>query len=770
MHNRRHTSNNNKSASKKYSAVYYLRRYISLCLFIILIMPLTSQQSEYEVKESKYIVQDTVYKTRPSVGIVLSGGGAKGFSHIGVLKVIEEAGLPIDYIAGTSMGSIVGGLYAIGYSPEMMHTLVKEQNWDAVMSDAIPRKYISVDEKMLDRHYLATFPFRNKKIEMKSAIYDGAMVNLLLARLTSPAYKIDDFSELSIPFLCVAADIETAEAYEMTKGNLQRSIRASMSIPFYFAPVELDNRLLIDGGMRNNFPVSNLRDKGIDIIIGVNVQRDFRKKEDLNSLAKILDQMIAMTDIDANIKAQEEVDIHIKPDLSNYGMMDFNYYDTIIALGEQTAREYLPEFKRLADSIKSIQEYTIDRPHVEPLDSIFVVSLKVKGVNNESISFIRKSMGKYYPATMSIDDIETSIMRIYATGYYNDIWYELEPAAKGVNLILHCKEKEEETVSVAAHYDTDYGIGILANLTLKNIFSFPKRSTLSADINIAEDPYFKLRFHSNLSQKFKYGMDLSIISLFMNQYHDDIINNSYSVQDNKLDIFTVFMPTLEQQFRMGITANYVHLRDNLVHNVSSDNYDFISYAYFNYHLNNEDSPSFASRGWKFNLNGKYIVPVIKNEDGSRMNNSIVLRADIDGAIAVGKKHSLKLGATIGSSVWDCEPPISHQFFVGGQSHMKYFDNIISFDGLRFTQLYGDHIALAKMSWQYNFYKKLYAIANVNGGYVTADYDRWFDDDNFVFGCGFTLGMQTMAGPIEVSLMGSNKCSNLVGFLNVGYWF
>ena len=708
--------------------------------------------------------------TRPRVGVVLSGGGAKGFAHIGVLKVIEESGLPIDYIAGTSMGSIVGGLYSIGYSPETMIRLVKEQNWDAVMSDAIPRKYISVDDKILDRHYLATFPFRNRKIEMKSAIYDGAMVNLLLARLTSPVYNIRNYSELSVPFLCVAADIETAEAYEMTRGNLQRSIRASMSIPFYFTPVEVDGRLLIDGGMRNNFPVHNLRDKGLDIIIGVNVQRDFRKKDDLNSLAKILDQMIAMTDIDANMKAQEDVDIHIKPNLSNFGMMDFNYYDTIIALGEQAARQYLPEFKRLADSIKSIEDYTLERPDREPLDTIFVISLKVKGVKQESENFIKKSLGKHYPATMAIDDIETSIMRIYATGYFSDIWYELEPAVKGVNLVIHCKEREEETVSVAAHYDSDYGIGILANVTLKNILKFPTRSTLSADINIAEDPYFKLRLHSNVSQKFKYGVDLSVISLFMNQYSDYVINNSYSVQDNKLDIFFEFMPNLKRQFRIGTAANYVHLRDNLIHTVSSDNYDFISYAYFNYYINNEDSPTFASRGWKFNLNGKYIMPVIKMDDGSMMKNSIVLKADVSGSIAIGKRHSLKIGATLGSSLLQEEPPLSYQFFVGGQSNMNYFDNIISFDGLRFTQLYGDHIAIAKMSWQYNFYKNLYAIANVNGGYINSDYNSWFSDKSFVFGCGLTFGIETMAGPIELSLMGSNRCSDLVGFLNVGYWF
>lgn len=707
---------------------------------------------------------------RPRVGVVLSGGGAKGFAHIGVLKVIEESGLPIDYIAGTSMGSIVGGLYAMGYSPETMIELIEKENWDAVMSDAVPQKYIPIDEKIMDRHYLATFPFRNKKIQMRSAIYDGEMINLLLARLTSPAYKISNYNDLPIPFLCVASDIETAEAYEMTRGNLQRSIRASMSIPFYFTPVEVDRRLLFDGGVRNNFPVHNVRDKGIDIIIGVDVQRDFHKKEDLNSLAKILDQMIAMTDIEANKKAKKEVDIYIKPQLAKYGMMDFNSYDTIIAIGEETAREYLPQLKRLADSIKSIQDYTIERPDTRPLDSIYVVALKIEGVKQENYNFIKKSIGKSYPSKIAIEDIETAIMRIYATGYYNDIWYDLVPAVKGANLVIHCTEKEEESVSIAAHYDTDYGIGVLANITLKNILRFPKRSTLAADLNIAEDPYFKLRFHSNLSQKFKYGADVSVTSLFMNQYYDKTINNSYSVQDNKLDLFMEFMPTLEQQLRIGIAGNYVHLRDNLIHVVGSDNYDFISYLYLNYRVDNENSPTFASKGWKFNINGKYITPNIKLEDGKKMGNSIVIKADLDCSIALGKKHSLKLGATAGSSLGNNEPPLSYQFFVGGQSHMKYFDNIISFEGLRFTQLYGDHIALAKVSWQYNFYKNFYAIANFNGGYVSKEYNEWFDDNNFTFGCGLTLGMKTMAGPVEVSLMGSNRCSDLVGFLNIGYWF
>lgn len=747
----------NSRVSKNKAFVFSLLPFVFSLLFFVFCHNAMAQQKSDSL-------------SRPRVGLVLSGGGAKGFAHIGALKVIEEAGLPIDYIAGTSMGSIIGGLYAIGYSPEKMEQLVKEQNWNAIMSDAIPHKYISIDDKMLDRHYLATFPFRDKKIQMKSSIYGGEMINLLLARLTSPVYQIRDYSELSVPFLCVATDMENAEAYEMSKGNLQRSIRASMSIPFYFSPVMLDGRLLVDGGLRNNFPVPNVRNKGLDIIIGVDVQRDFHKKEEINSMAVIMDQIIAMSDIDAYTKAKNEVDIYIKPELAKYGMMDFNYHDTIIALGEQAARGKLPQLKRLADSIRNICDYKIERPDINPLDTVYVVSLKIEGVSDESSIFIRKSFARNYPTTMSLKDIETSIMRIYATGYYKNIWYEFKPAPKGVNLVLHCKKKEEETVSIAAHYDTDYGIGILANVTLKNVLRFPRRSTLSADLNIAEDPYFKLRLHSNVSQKFKYGSDISITSLFMNQYDDDVINNSYSVQDNKLDIFVEYMPTLEQQFRVGMVANYVHLRDNFVHVVDADNYDYISYTYINYHIDNEDSPTYASRGWKLNVNAKYIMPVVELDDGSRMRNSVLIKCDMNGNISMGDKNTLKLGATVGTSIGQNEPPLRYNFFLGGQSHMKYFDNIISFDGLRFTQLYGDHIAIGKISWQCNFYKNIYAIANFNAGYVANNYDIWFAEDSFVFGCGLTLGMKTMAGPIEISLTGSNRCSGMVGFLNVGYWF
>lgn len=182
---------------------------------------------------------------RPLVGVSLSGGGAKGFAHLGALKVIEEAGVPIDFIGGTSMGAIMGGLYAIGYSVEDIIAIVRSQDWNKIMADEIPQYYVPADKKYFYRHYLATFPLVNNKIQIESGLYEGNLVNMLLTRYTAPVYHIRDYSELSIPFLCVAADVNNAEPVEMTSGVLHRSIRASMAIPFYFTPVIMDDKVLL---------------------------------------------------------------------------------------------------------------------------------------------------------------------------------------------------------------------------------------------------------------------------------------------------------------------------------------------------------------------------------------------------------------------------------------------------------------------------------------------------------------------------------------------
>ena len=238
---------------------------------------------------------------RPSVGLVMSGGGAKGFAYIGILKVIQKAGLRIDYVAGTSMGSIVAGLYAAGYHPDSIQKIVYQQDWDMVLADEIPRAEIAYDEKEFGSKYILSLPFRKKKLSMMASLHEGQEVDQILNYYLSPVYNIDDFNDLNVPFLCIGTDLLTGEAVEINSGDLPSAIKASMSIPGYFSPTKYGDRYLVDGGVVDNYPVLSVKDKGIDIIIGADVQSGLKSDiDDLQSITAVIDQIISFYRVESN--------------------------------------------------------------------------------------------------------------------------------------------------------------------------------------------------------------------------------------------------------------------------------------------------------------------------------------------------------------------------------------------------------------------------------------------------------------------------------------
>lgn len=214
---------------------------------------------------------------RPSVGLVLSGGGAKGFAYIGLLRVIREAGLPIDYIGGSSIGSIIGGLYALGYDPDTIAKVIRSVDWDKLLKDVMDRRYVSFEEKEYSENNIIKLPIKNKKVGLGSSMYQGQEINLLLNYFFSPAYKTTDFHKLPVPFLCIGTDLFTGDAITLDKGYLAMAIRASMSIPGYFSPTDYMGYYLVDGGVVNNYPVKEVKDMGARIILGGDVQSGLYK-------------------------------------------------------------------------------------------------------------------------------------------------------------------------------------------------------------------------------------------------------------------------------------------------------------------------------------------------------------------------------------------------------------------------------------------------------------------------------------------------------------
>ncbi|MDP5081745.1 MAG: patatin-like phospholipase family protein, partial [Winogradskyella sp.] len=268
---------------------------------------------------------------KPKVGLVLSGGGAKGFAHIGVLKVIDSLGIEIDYIAGTSMGAVIGALYATGYSGLQLEAMFNNQDFDELINDKFPREAKSLYERENSEKYAVSLPFSKFKITLPSALSRGQNVYNLLYQLMLPVNDIRDFEELPIPFFCVATDIETGESLILDEGRLAEAVSASSALPSLFQPVTIGDRILVDGGVTNNFPVEELRAKGMDIIIGVDVQDALKDREALKSAPDILMQINNFRTIDLMKNKAPLTDIYIKPDITDFSVISFTEGNDIIA-------------------------------------------------------------------------------------------------------------------------------------------------------------------------------------------------------------------------------------------------------------------------------------------------------------------------------------------------------------------------------------------------------------------------------------------------------
>ena len=506
-----------------------------IAMMIILIM--TVFVADIQAK----ILEDSLTQ-RPKVGVVLCGGGAKGFAQIRILKAIDEAGIPIDYIGGTSIGSIIGALYAVGYDPETIEKLVREQDWNRVLYDQFPETLMPIDKKLNERNYLATFPITDGKVKVKSSFVDGVYVNLLLSRLMLPASGVTDYKKLPVPFYCIATDVEHACQYEMDSGDLSRSVRASMSIPFLFQPVRIDGRLLIDGGMVNNFPVRNMKEHGADIIIGIDLEDESIPASQIDNSLQLFTSLMNLSSLEESLYARSHCNIYIKPNLHGRDMLSFNDFDSIIQFGQDAADKFYPAFVRLADSLQQLSHFEIDRPHVQPIYKLKIVDVKVEGNVMHKEAFARM-FSKDFPAEMSLDKIDETIVKLKTTEYYDNLWYDVEETPDGYVLIVHGDEDADLTASVAIHYDSNYGIGTLVNLTFKNFMKSIDRSVISIDLNIAENPYIQGHFNKHMGKYFRFGSDLGAYSLKMNQYTDKQITDSYSIQDNNLDVYAEFQAT-----------------------------------------------------------------------------------------------------------------------------------------------------------------------------------------------------------------------------------
>jgi NTE family protein len=303
---------------------------------------------------------------RPRIGLVLSGGGARGVAHVGVLKVLEDMHVPVDAIAGTSMGAVVGGLYASGLSAREIEKIMTSLNWQDAFRDRPPREDLTLRRKQEDQSFLVKFPLgvRGGRILLPKGLIEGQSLNELLRRLTLPVVRITKFDDLPTRFRAVATDLESGEAVVLDSGDLTSAMRASMSAPGIFAPVEREGRILVDGGIADNVPVDIARRMGVDIVIVVDVGAPLLGRDRLKDVTSISNQMLAIL-IRRNAEQQLATlgpkDVLIAPPLGEASSFDFGAVGRVIGAGEAAARADAPALRQLAVSEEEMQRYEAHR-------------------------------------------------------------------------------------------------------------------------------------------------------------------------------------------------------------------------------------------------------------------------------------------------------------------------------------------------------------------------------------------------------------------------
>jgi NTE family protein len=296
---------------------------------------------------------------RPKIGLVLGGGGAKGFAHIGALKLIDSLNIPIDYIVGTSIGGIAGGLYSIGYTGKDLEQLAHETDWEEIFSDTPERELLPYFVRRESGRYQLTFGLKGVKPTPPRGLINGQKISLLLSSLTFPYENVEDFDHLPIPFRPVAVDLVTGNEVILRSGSLAKALRATMAIPTVFSPVDWGDSLLVDGGLLNNLPVDVIKEMGADIVIAVDLSSPLKSRQELGSAIEILEQTISIYDREKWTRNVRQADIFLHPDLALFTAADFadDKIDQILLAGEREAHAHLDEFLQLiqAFDLKKIE-------------------------------------------------------------------------------------------------------------------------------------------------------------------------------------------------------------------------------------------------------------------------------------------------------------------------------------------------------------------------------------------------------------------------------
>lgn len=772
-----------------------------------------------------YSQDTTKVSKRPKVGLVLSGGGAKGAAHIGVIKYLEEAGIPIDYIAGTSMGSIVGGFYALGYSSDEIVELISSVDWNHLISNNVERKRISFSEKLDRKRHLVTIPFSTgkgdeefKKKSFRNALPGGIVSgDNLLNLFNSLSVDYSEymmFSDLDIPFICIGTDLMTGEEKIFDRGEFATAIRASMAIPVLFDPVHIDGSLYVDGGLIKNFPAEECRAMGADYIIGVSMSPGL--ETDPSNLSSVFSQIKQLKEIftDRNSdKYHERCDIFIRPELHGVGMLSFDAESVarVTQSGYDAIAVYEKEIKELKAKLDSAG-FQSEAPKAKKKakniikEEILISDIEFNGINPLLERWAERKCFVKEGETTTKEKIDNSVSIYYGTGTFESITYKIK------------KDPDEKDAYILSFYfipspPHDFGLGL----------RFDSQDMLSALIDIGYNNNRMNGFKVNLNAKLGVNQYLNLTTSY-GHLLSPRINLSYNFRNSELDIYDSDyliqnMKYLKHNFRLHLSENYSRwvsggfgLEAEIIKNrkVMYSDFEAMKQDYLptntlgvfgTINLDNLDKKSFANRGALASADISW-KPKMFYKGALKDLNIGSLRFKFEGYIPVIEDRFTIIpqayvsalfgpGATNGyreawNPIYKGPVPAYPHFnnIIGGTEAGRYIDQQLPFVGLNRLSLEFNYIAIARLDLRVRIFDNHYVTAMVNYARTGADLKNFFKEDNSNLlwpemydynalnhlGAGIRYSIDTKIGPVSLDIASSNVSPRACFYFNVGYFF
>ncbi|HBC79467.1 MAG TPA: hypothetical protein DCZ51_12605 [Bacteroidales bacterium] len=725
-------------------------------------------------------------KARPKVGLTLSGGGALGMAHIGVLKVLEEAGLRPDYITGVSMGSIVGGMYSLGYSADSLYKIIKVMNWNLILSNNIEENKVIFAEKEHFDNSIISLPLTSRKVSLPSGLINGQQIENIFSYYTWPAAGINDFSKLPIPFMCLAVDLLTGKKVELRSGYLPDAMRASSAVPTIFTPIKIDSALLVDGGVIRNYAADEVRKMGADIVIGSYTGYKIKSEDELKSLPNIIQQIVFLRSHEDYQEQKKITDLLIEPKVRDFSSTVFYNVDTLVERGYKAASPYREYFRKLADSLDILgpqkplenildrQTWSFDK--VEINGNVLYADYQIGGV-----------LGIAPGDIVNKKTIHDKIELLYGKTWFEKVKYRIASRNDSLILIIDCLERPKSMLYSGVHYDNTIKAGIIFRLTSKDLLS--KKSFIDFDSYIAQFYRFNLTMVQFIDRNERFGLstvfhaDNTNLPMFRirNERGSAFYRNNFArlAISKYLGLNHLMDLTLSLQ-NTSLSPDYI-ASDYL----KKFSYNFLSGGY-SYRINTIDTKNFPNKGLIFRISvntSKLLSGKIKTDSYNKtytsefpgdflFNRSYSFAGEMRRFFSPGRKLTLTTGwDALFTYTRDSLTSPHNYYFAGGEESV--LGSSIPLTGFHSGEIAVDMFAGLRFDADYELYKDIHLslITNV----AIAREPGISDKLSILGGYGLGLGYMSIIGPLKIGFMHGFSSSQryygaFKGFISIGFNF